>query len=266
MERWQDKRILILGTTYPHHSAKYNETVCTGGIDEETLEMVRLYPVPMRYMEADQRFHKFQWITAQVQRHESDPRPESYRIKYDSIQLGDIVESPAVRRHYLEHSPDLVKSVEELKEKQERDQTSLGIVIPKDILDVSIDYRPNSEREEWEQAEKARAAQYRLFGDVIKPLDFPEARFMVQWSCNDERCETHNMGLSQWGIHELYRKLKNDPECEPKIIDAMQRQLDQWEKDVFLFMGNYRSVMYNFGLMDSYSAPIIHSSQPDLFS
>lgn len=65
------------------------------------------------------------------------------------------------------------------------------------------------------------------------------------------------MHLHQWGIHELYRKLKSarDRDLERKVIDAMRRELDESARDVYLFLGNFRSVMYNFGLMDSYSPP-----------
>ena len=61
------------------------------------------------------------------------------------------------------------------------------------------------------------------------------------------------MALLQWGIHELYRKLRSDPDCEKKVVDAMNRQLDLKKRDVFLFLGSFRGVQYNFGLMDSYS-------------
>src|SRR4030095_14640237 len=58
----------------------------------------------------------------------------------------------------------------------------LGIIKPKDILDCSLEYRPPSERADWERPEQARAAQHNLFGETIKPLDFPEAKFMTDCS------------------------------------------------------------------------------------
>ena len=265
MDQWQTKRILILGTTYPSHSKTYTEIVCTGGIEDETYRMVRLHPVPMRYLEPGHRFKKFQWIEAKVRQHDSDPRPESYRIDPRSIILGEEVHNHDDRRYYLENSPHLIKSLEALKEKQLSDGTSLGIVIPKDILDCSLEFRPPSERNEWTKHEDARLAQQNLFGETVKPIDFPEAKFMVQWKCDDATCESHNMSILQWGIHELYRKLKHDPKCEEKVLDAMKKQLDQWERDVFMFLGNFRGILYNFGLMDSYSAPVVSKTNLSLF-
>jgi len=71
-----------------------------------------------RYLEAKQRFKKFQWIDAKVQKHDSDRRPESFRIDPDSIALGDVITDHVMRRSYLESSPHLISSLEALKERQ----------------------------------------------------------------------------------------------------------------------------------------------------
>jgi hypothetical protein len=257
MDKWQTRRILILGTTYPSHSTKYVETVCTGGIFEDTFEMVRLYPIPRRYLDAGRQFHAFQFITAKVMRDMSDPRPESYRINADSIEPQEQIppKQHETRRRFLEESPHFCRSVEELMEKQEANATSLGIIIPEAITDCSIVKRSEKERKEWAAKEDTRQAQDRLFGAKPKPLDFPEAYFYVHWKCDETDCPGHRMSLHQWGIHELYRKYKDKPDGKEKVVQAMRSHLDQWQKDVFLFLGNFRGKMYNFGLMDSYSAP-----------
>jgi hypothetical protein len=236
---------------------KYTESVCTGGIEEETLKMVRLHPIPHRYLDTHQKFSAFQWIKVRVMKHPKDPRPESYRVDTSSIELQEVIPSTkhTKRREVLENSPHLCKSVEELKERQKASGTSLGIVIPQAINTVSIEMRSPSERREWLEKEKAILSQPSLFGEEIKPIDFPEAKFYVLWQCDDERCEGHKMSIHQWGIHQLYRKLKDDPDCHEKIIELMEKRLNQYENDVFLFLGNFRDVQYNFGLMDSYSAP-----------
>jgi hypothetical protein len=71
------------------------------------------------------------------------------------------------------------------------------------------------------------------------------------------------MALLQWGLHELNRKLATDPDREAKLLAAMQARLQQDEKEVYLFLGSYRGVQYNFGLMDTYTAP--KNRQEDLF-
>lgn len=216
--------------------------------------MVRIVSVPLRYLQESKQFHAFQWVEAKVAKHESDPRPESIRLDFDTIKLGEFVRDHAVRRAIIENSPHFFKSVEELKERNSIDQTSLGIVVPESILDCTIENRSATEHREWKAKERLMMDQSKMFEHMM-PIDFIDKKFYVQWRCKDERYTGHKMGLHQWGIHQLYRKYKGRPDMEEKVIGAMQAKLDQWEKDVFLFLGNFRDVMYNFGLMDSYSAP-----------
>ena len=68
-EHWERRRILIWGKTRPELSAKYREIVCTGGVFEDTKCLVRLYPIPLRYLE-DER-------VAFVSKSPKDPRPET---------------------------------------------------------------------------------------------------------------------------------------------------------------------------------------------
>ena len=53
MPQWVHKKLLILGMTYPAYSQKYTENVCTGGVDAETGRLVRIHPVPRRYLAVD---------------------------------------------------------------------------------------------------------------------------------------------------------------------------------------------------------------------
>ena len=256
MDAWTTKRILILGTTYPAYSKKYTENACTGGITEDTKEMVRIHPVPLRYLEEKNRFRKFQWITAKVQQHSSDPRPESLRVEPDSIVAGEIMApKDEARRRFIEESPHFMSSVEELKERWQRDGTSLGTIQPKEILGVRVARKGAKERDDWRKKEDELFAQQRFeFERPPKKLDFPELNFLVKWACDDKRCnKPHEMGILQWGLHELARKLHDDPQRDDKLVQAMKKELDLDKRDVFLFLGNYRSKMFNFGLMDSYS-------------
>jgi hypothetical protein len=47
---WQEKQVLIIGRASPEPSKKHIETVCTGGITADG-EVLRLYPIPLRYLE-----------------------------------------------------------------------------------------------------------------------------------------------------------------------------------------------------------------------
>lgn len=61
------KRVYILVKTYPTISRKYAELVCTAGILEDG-SWIRLYPIPFRLLEDDQKFPKYTWVEVDVER------------------------------------------------------------------------------------------------------------------------------------------------------------------------------------------------------
>ena len=64
MER---KKVYITVKTYPTLSEKYDELVCTAGICEDG-SWIRLYPLPFRKLEYEQKYKKWQWIEVDVER------------------------------------------------------------------------------------------------------------------------------------------------------------------------------------------------------
>ena len=78
-------KVLIWGKTYPELSKRHTETVCTGAVLEDGTP-IRLYPVPLRYLEGDKQFSLYDVVDVPAQRNRSDPRPESYRIVSDHLE------------------------------------------------------------------------------------------------------------------------------------------------------------------------------------
>ena len=66
---------LIVVRTYPTPAKKNVEVSCTAGITRDG-KWVRLFPIPYRFLDDDKRFHKYQWIKANV-RKAADHRAES---------------------------------------------------------------------------------------------------------------------------------------------------------------------------------------------
>ncbi|MDD4422662.1 MAG: hypothetical protein PHD46_06470, partial [Eubacteriales bacterium] len=86
MER---KRVYIVVKTYPTISAKYAELVCTAGVLEDG-SWLRLYPVPFRKLDIEQKYKKYSWINIDVVRNTSDFRPETYRLyALDTIEIEE---------------------------------------------------------------------------------------------------------------------------------------------------------------------------------
>jgi hypothetical protein len=82
---YEDKRILIVVRTYPTPANQGIEVSCTAGVTMNG-EWIRLFPIPYRFLEQDQRFKKYQWVEASVTK-ASDARPESYHVDIDSIRI-----------------------------------------------------------------------------------------------------------------------------------------------------------------------------------
>ena len=79
-----NEKILIIVKTYPTLSQKYAELVCTAGVTENG-EWRRLYPVRFRQLYDEQKYKKYQWVEAEVEKSEADSRPESYKIVRNSL-------------------------------------------------------------------------------------------------------------------------------------------------------------------------------------
>jgi hypothetical protein len=79
------EKILVLVKTYPNISKKYRETVCTAGVKENG-DWVRMYPIPFRFLNDGQKFTKYQWINAQLEKNKQDTRPESYKVNATTLE------------------------------------------------------------------------------------------------------------------------------------------------------------------------------------
>lgn len=135
-------RVLIWGKTYPELSARYVETVCTGGVREDG-SPIRLYPVPLRYLDTGRQYQLYDWIEVPAQRNPRDPRPESYRVTADRISLVGHIEPDTAgwraRAEFVFRDENWqFANVSRLKEAQAANKVSMGIVKPGEILDVRV--------------------------------------------------------------------------------------------------------------------------------
>ena len=148
------KRMLIWGKSAPELSMKYYETVCTGAVLEDGTP-IRLYPIPFRYMDDEDKFSRYQWITAAITKSDSDPRPETYRIDCESIETGEKVAPDKkewfAREQIVFRKTDWVfDSVDALMKDQVSTGRSLGVIAPKEILAIELKPRPADEQVSFE--------------------------------------------------------------------------------------------------------------------
>ncbi len=251
-DKWQRRRILIWGKTRPELSSKYRETVCTGGVFEDDRKLVRLYPIPLRYIDDERVFKKYQWIEAYVTKATSDPRPESYKIRYDGIQTFEVIPTNKGnwndRAQWIIHDGNIVQSVEFLQKRQQIDHTSLGLVKPLRVVKVVAQRYSQHERDEFWGNYKDALRQMDLpldqeTGREIRPLTPPDYRFKVHFRCNDERCDNdHIFSVLDWETDALYfnlRQQENSPDtAASKVVDKIRDQVCAPDKDLYFFLGN----------------------------
>ncbi len=236
MTAWERKQILIWGKTRPELSGTYGEVVCTGGVFQDSGRLVRLYPIPLRFMDDEKLFAKYQWIEADVMRNERDPRPESYKIKYRDIKVLKRLETKeggdwSARETIVLRSQNVFASVECLRERQGADGTSLGIVRPARIVKVSSQFIGASERvalmERWEECK--RQGVLTLEGEPtrdVEPLKAPEFWFRIAFECADQRCKGHEMKVLDWEVDAFYfRRRSENKESEADAAESVRQHL-----------------------------------------
>ena len=171
-------KVLIAVKTYPTLSDKYDELVCTAGFKEDGT-WVRIYPIPFRKLEYEQRYSKYDWIEVDLERYTKDFRPESYRPT-DINKNFEIVGHIGTDDSWRERKEIVLKKVysnlsiliAEAKDKTK--YTSLAVFRPKQIIDFIIE----PVEREWDKKKldklKANAQQLKLFANSENPFEVVE--------------------------------------------------------------------------------------------
>ncbi len=196
---WREEKVLIIGRASPEPSRKYLETVCTGGITEKG-EVLRLYPIPLRYLEAGSRYKLWTWARFTIQKNPSDKRKESFRVREDSIQILSEVEDWSERFALLEKA--IFPDRETLDEMYRKDWTSVGVV----EIEL-VDFRATPRRKIWEK-NKPYMKQSHLYVQ-LKPLEQLPFEMRIEFKCkNNPGCKGHTSVLIGWQYMEAFRKFR----------------------------------------------------------
>ena len=250
--------ILILAKTYPEISKKYTETVCTAGLHKATKKLVRLYPIRYRYLTGESQFKKYQWIKAKIVKANSDPRPESFNLVENTIEIGNIVgtgDDWIEREKWIINQNTLFDSVEDLLISQKKSRTSLGIVKPKEILDFKIEPKSLEEINEAEIKKKSVLSQMGLF-EQPKDIELLPFRLVLKFKCNNQNCSGHNMSILDWEFGQLYRKVKGSVDWEQKITDKVMSVCSS-KREPYLILGNIARWQHIFCILGIFYPPKI---------
>lgn len=237
------ERVLIWGKTYPELSTTYAETVCTAGVRKDGTP-VRLYPVPLRYLESG--YHLWDWIEAPICKSARDSRPESFKIDAEKISTLSKIPTDdsgwAGRAEYVFKDKSWqFENVGALKAAQKENGRSLGIVTPGRIEGVHIAYKAEESEKKHNEKMKAIQDQHSLFLEEFKELAFRPFDVMLRWRCAGSWCPEckktpHDMKVLDWGLLELARKKGWDP----APAKARLEELVSGRYDFKLFLGNLK--------------------------
>src|ERR1700694_4081561 len=75
----EKRKALIVVRTYPTPAKKGAEVSCTAAITTDG-QWMRLFPIPWRALDEEERFRKYQWVEVTVSRPRDDSRPESFQL------------------------------------------------------------------------------------------------------------------------------------------------------------------------------------------
>lgn len=237
---WEEKDILIFIKTYPEYSSRYTETVCTGGIIADSRKLIRLYPIAFRYLDGSKQFKKYQWIKAQIRKNRQDDRPESYNIKYESIQLGNKISTSnkwRERKKWVLEGSNIYDSLESLINAKDEEETSLGLIKPLKITGFTIKNKTNDEIDEAQKKKSSIMGQLDMLIDK-KDLEILPVKFMLSFSCNHPNCTGHEISILDWEIPELYRKVRNQVNWKQQVENKVISEIFSDKNDTYLIMGN----------------------------
>lgn len=241
------KKVLIAVKTYPSLSTKYDELVCTAGFLEDGT-WIRIYPVPFRKLDYQNRYQKWQWIELDLVKNKSDFRAESYRpadldncviSKLEKIETKNdwAIRKNIALKNVCTNLTDLIPLAKEKK-------ISLAVVKPKKI----IDFVWEACEREWDKkkidAVIANQAQGSLFDieetktifRVVKKLPYKFSYIFI----TDDNIKRKIM-IEDWELGALYwncLKQANGNEAvacqkvKEKYFDYMYL-----ERDLYFFMG-----------------------------
>jgi hypothetical protein len=236
-------RVLITVKTYPLPSRSYTELVCTAGLLNGE-KWIRVYPIPYRLLQDQQKYPKYSWIELNLTRKKDDFRPESYSPKLgvdEPIKVFEQIGTEnewAARKSYVLN--EVFTSMSELIElaKKPNNRKSLATLKPSRIVNFFIE----EDEREWKLSWQHQLSQLNIFEQsqrsnpkIIKKLPY---KFFYQFLSEGDK-EPRTMMIEDWEIGALFwnclYRVDGDEQAALKMVK--QKYLDEFSKrDLYFFI------------------------------
>jgi len=242
------RKVLITVKTYPTLSKKYAELVCTAGILDDG-RWVRIFPMPFRKLDYENKFRKYQWIELPIRKSTADYRPESYEVvDWTKIRLlGEVLDTKdswRKRRDIVFAKNRVYRNLSELIDLAKQNTLSLALFKPTRIVGFTVE----SVEREWDEEKlktlDKKSKQLSLIQtpeeikrelQIVKKLPY---KFSYQFEDIDGKTST--LMIEDWEIGALYWNcLTNAGNNEELAIEKVrQKYWDEFlARDVHFFLG-----------------------------
>jgi hypothetical protein len=265
---YQKRRVCVLVKAYPQRSQKYEETVCVAAVTDDH-RLLRLYPVRFRHLDESKRFVRFDWLELEVTRPSDDVRPESFRMKEDSLRIIKRKDDTKPEERAQLWKPCVSKSLEALHEEQRDHGKSLGIIRP-DPESVKFRYSAidKANPEERDEIQQVYQEQQSLLEEPLTKLPAAEYIFRYQFTSGGNQ---HSMQIHDWEVQATYEQYKKRYGSSEK---ALEKMVDYYERrapkmNLHLVMGTLHGRPYQFiiiGVLRTTADLDQVDAQSDLFS
>jgi hypothetical protein len=251
--------LMVNCKTYPAVSTKYVETVCTGGV-QITGEFVRLYPVQFRFLDADQKYKRWDVIRVRAYRDSKDTRPESWHLSPGTdIEVLGSIKTPEEQWTWMQ------PTVHASREVMDTNGITNGCV---EIEPIELYWE--HDEVEWTASQLKVIEQRDFFLDsnlvraVAQRVPF---QFRLRYVEKSTRQEGDGKVL-QWSYYEGYQKRKrkglSDSEAMEQTAEVIRQSIFKPTKKVFAIFGTH-SRFKNWMISALYHLPADIVDQGKLF-
>ncbi len=226
--------VLVNCKTYPAVSKKYTETVCTGGIDRDG-NFVRLYPIPFRFLENEEKYERWNVIRVKVYKDDKDNRPESWHL-IPGIKITILGRINREKDRWDWMRGGVYSSTKEMKQ---RGYTN-GLV---QIEPTELYWKP--ENKKWSSNQLAVFNQGNLFHEMEEIKAMSERvpwQFRLKFK-ESNTGEEFDQKILAWSYYQGYRrnleKLQDENEALKAVRDKVHTSILDPTKIVYAIFGTH---------------------------
>lgn len=230
----QTIELMVNCKTYPAVSTRYVETVCTGGVQQDG-SLVRLYPVPFRFLDVEEQYKRWDVIRVRAYRDTKDPRPESWHfVPGTPIEKIEFISTDKRRWEWMR------ATVHESAAAMEASGLTNGCV---EIEPIEFYWKPDPK--EWTPSQLSVIQQGDLFATKEQMQELADRvpwQFRLEYREKNTGREDDGKVLA-WSYYQGFRRARNDSASDQAALDVIAKRVRDSifnpERTVFAILGTH---------------------------